>query len=194
MDLETFAAYDRGAATFARDWHEQPAATDLHAAIREYFRPGRTADVGCGSGRDSAWLSANGFPSTGYDPSPELLREARERYPELPFILATLPELAGVPNGTFTNVLCETVIMHLPVAQVTPSICKLVDILEPGGTLYLSWRVSDHEIRDSFGRLYAAFDAAIVRAALTPADILLDEERTSASSGKAIHRIVARKR
>jgi SAM-dependent methyltransferase len=195
MDLETLAAYDRGADAFAKEWLEQPAATDLHATIREYFRLGRTADVGCGSGRDTAWLGANGFPATGYDASEALLRTARERYPEVPFVLAALPELAGVPENTFKNVLCETVIMHLPADEIAPSVRKLLAILEPHGMLYLSWRVTKSvEMRDPLGRLYAAFDVAVVREALTAADVLLDEERTSASSGKTIHRIVARGR
>jgi SAM-dependent methyltransferase len=194
MDTQTLAAYDRDAAAYANDWHAQPPASDLHASVREYFRPGPTADIGCGSGRDTAWLNANGFPATGYDASRGLLLSAQERYPSIHFVPAALPELDGVGRGTFTNVLCETVLMHLPTDAVAPSVRKLVDILAPAGTLYLSWRVTpDRDSRDGAGRLYAAFDAGVVRAALGPAIIMLDEERTSASSGKTIHRIVARK-
>ena len=43
------------------------------------------------------------------------------------------------------------------------------------------------------GRLYAAFDAKQVRDALGGATLLLDEEVISVSSGKIIHRIVARR-
>ena len=95
MDPTTLAAYDAAAATFAQDWHGQPAPTDLHALIRRYFTPGRTADIGCGSGREVAWLHANGYPAVGYDPSEGLLGEARARYPDLAFKSAALPELAG---------------------------------------------------------------------------------------------------
>ena len=60
--------------------------------------------------------------------------------------------------------------------------------------LYLSWRVTDGaDLRDAHGRLYAAFDAALVRAELSTATLLLDEEVISASSGKKVHRLVARK-
>src|ERR1700691_4817499 len=121
MDRETLAAYDRGADAFAKEWLEQPPAADLHAAVLEYFRPGRTADVGCGSGRDAAWLSENGFPTTGYDGSEGLLRTARDRFPTIPFVLAALPELARVGENTFENVLCERVIMHLGAAEIASS-------------------------------------------------------------------------
>lgn len=192
-DQQTLAAYDSAAPAFAKDWHEQPAPTDLHAIVRRFFRPGATADVGCGSGREVAWLSANGFPAIGYDPSAGLLKEARARYPQLEFIAAALPELAGVADEHFDNVLCETVVMHLGHDAIAPSVRRLITILRPGGTLYLSWRVSPSDQRDQHGRLYAAFDRSLVLAALTDCVILWDEEVVSASSGKAIHRVVARK-
>jgi len=48
--------------------------------------------------------------------------------------------------------------------------------------------------RDDHGRLYAAFDPAVVFAALGSAELLLDEERDSASSGKLVRRIIVRKK
>ena len=194
MDHRTLAAYDEGAADFAADWHAQPAPADLHALIRYYFRPGPTADIGCGSGREVAWLDANGFAATGYDASGGLLAEARTRYPHLRFETAALPELAEIPGESFDNVLCETVIMHLAREQVAPSLERMIGILRTGGILYVSWRVTDGaDLRDSHGRLYAAFDAGLVTAQLDGMAVLLNEEAISASSGKRIHRIVARK-
>jgi SAM-dependent methyltransferase len=195
MDQKTLAAYEADAADFARQWHCQPAPVDLHALIGRFFRPGPTADIGCGSGREVAWLSGHGFPAVmGYDPSMGLLSEARARYPHLTFEVAALPDLAGIPDGSFDNVLCETVIMHLARDAIAASVARLVAILRPGGTLYLSWRVTaGADQRDPHGRLYTAFDKRCVTRALATAAILLDEETLSASSGKTIHRIVARK-
>jgi SAM-dependent methyltransferase len=191
MDAATLRAYDFGAAAFAQDWHEQPPPTDLHVIVRRFFGPGVTADIGCGSGRDVAWLSANGFPAVGYDPSAGLLAQARARYPDLAFRSAALPALGGIADASFTNVLCETVIMHLPPEDVAPSVRRLLAILAPGGVLYLSWRVTrGADLRDGHGRLYGAFDADIVRGALGGAEMLLDEEAVSESSGKVIHRLV----
>jgi SAM-dependent methyltransferase len=194
-DSATLTAYDKGAVAFAADWHDQPPPTDLHAAVLQYFKLGSvTADIGCGSGRDAAWLNANGFPCVGYDASEGLLAEARRRYPSLKFIASPLPELPVIADASFDNVLCETVIMHLPHEVIAPSIKRLVAILKTGGNLYLTWRVTkDADQRDGHGRLYAAFDACRVRASLAGTELLLDEEVTSASSGKTIHRIVARK-
>ena len=188
MDRATLAAYDKGAAAFARDWHEQPAPVDLQDIVTRFFsKGGVTADIGCGSGREVAWLNANGFPATGFDASEGLLAEARSRYPDLTFAHAELPELSGVAAGSFDNVLCETVIMHLDHALIGPSVRRMLGILKPAGVYYLSWRVTDGaDLRDNNGRLYAAFDAALVRAELAAATMLLDEEVVSASSGKKI--------
>ncbi|GAA1578915.1 MULTISPECIES: class I SAM-dependent methyltransferase [Kribbella] len=194
MDTETLHAYDSGAAGYADDWETQPAGTDLQDLVRRYFKLGRTADVGCGSGRDTAWLAANGFDAVGLEPSAGLRAEAVRRHPGVEFHDAALPELKGVAADSFTNVLCETVIMHLEPAAVGPAVRRLADIVKPGGVLYLTWRVSPTDSRDDAGRLYAAVDEQVVREALGACDLLLDEQVTSASSGRTIQRVVARKR
>ena len=193
-DSATVAAYDKDAA-FAADWHSQPPPDDLHDAVRRYFRAGLSADIGCGSGRDAAWLNANGFPCVGYDASDRLLAEARRRYPDLTFAYSYPPALAAIADASFENVLCETVIMHLPREAMASSVERLAAILKSGGALYLTWRVAENgDRRDARGRLYASVDANSVRKALVGTALLLDEEIVSASSGNAIHRVVARKR
>ena len=195
MDRLTRAAYDNDAAAFAKDWHEQPAPVDLQEIVTRFFiRGGATADIGCGSGREVAWLNANGFPAVGFDASEGLLAEARARYPGLNFAWAELPVLRGIAANTYDNVLCETVIMHLDRSRIASAVGRLLDIVKPGGVFYLSWRVTeDADQRDKHQRLYAAFDVDLVRAELVAATSLLDEEVVSASSGKKIHRIVVRK-
>src|ERR1700742_346984 len=141
MDRSTLAAYDADAAAFARDWHEQPAPVDLQDLVERFFiKGGVTADIGCGSGREVAWLNANGYPAIGYDASDGLLAEARRRYPGADFRRAVLPALDGIASNSFDNVLCETVIMHLPNNDVAASVHRLADIVKPGGVLYVSWR------------------------------------------------------
>ncbi|KJC41473.1 SAM-dependent methyltransferase [Bradyrhizobium sp. LTSP885] len=195
MDHATLAAYDKEAAAFAQDWHDQPAPVDLQEIVARFFiKGGLTADIGCGSGREVAWLNANGYPAEGFDASEGLLTEARSRYPQARFTRAELPELSGIASGSFDNVLCETVIMHLDHALIAPSVRRMLDIVKPGGVFYLSWRVTEGaDLRDAHGRLYAAFDATQVRAELKATHLLLDEELVSVSSAKTIHRLVARK-
>jgi SAM-dependent methyltransferase len=195
VDKATLSAYDRDAGDFADDWAAQPPPSDLHATVQRFFIPGRpTADIGCGSGRDAAWLDSNVYPTKGFDASEGLLSEARKRHPQVQFASAILPDLAGIAEGSFANVLCETVIMHLEPEAITPAVERLLSLLVPGGILYLSWRVTEGaDRRDEHGRLYAAFEPERVLRALTATEMLLDEQVGSVSSGKLIRRIVARK-
>lgn len=195
MDKDTLGAYDGKAASFADDWEAQPPPTDLHDTVRRFFKQGgATADIGCGAGRDTAWLDANGYPAKGYDASEGLLAEARARHPGITFATASLPALAGLAEASLDNILCETVIMHLPAGDIGPSVQRMLALLRPGGTLYLSWRVTEGaDRRDDHGRLYAAFDPALVLDALKGSETLLDEQVGSLSSGKLIRRMVVRK-
>ena len=195
MDALTVAAYDAAAGDYARDWLAQPAPDDMYALLARHFKAGGvTADIGCGAGRDTAWLVAQGYAASGYDPSAGLLERARAAYPGVRFDVAALPGLGGIGDATCDNVLCETVIMHLPPAEVPGAVAGLARILKSGGTLYLSWRVSAGEgQRDKAGRLYAGFAADVVRGALPRGEMLLDAQSTSASSGKTIHRVMFRK-
>ena len=85
--------------------------------------------------------------------------------------------------------------MHLDRALIAPSVRRMLELVAPGGVFYLSWRVTDEaDLRDAHGRLYAAFDASLVRARVVGGGTLLDEQVVSASSGKKIHRLVVRKR
>jgi len=193
LDSCTIDTYNSYAADFAAEWEsKQPEASDLYAIVKRYFRPGRTLDVGCGSGRDTAWLKRQGFDVQGIDASTALLAEARRRHPGIQFQAASLPALEDIPFTHFANVFCETVIMHLPTHEISAAVRRLVSLMSPVGVLYLSWRVTegaDH--RDDRGRLYSAFSVDDVRQALRGNEIALDTREISASSGKVVHRIVA---
>ncbi|PMS14502.1 SAM-dependent methyltransferase [Trinickia dabaoshanensis] len=195
MDEQTIEAYSTAASRFAAEWREQPPPTDMYALLERYFTPGgKTADIGCGAGRDVAWLNAHGFPTVGYDAAVGLLAQAEAAYPSLVFKCDTLPALDSIGKEAYDNVLCETVIMHLPPEEVTRACARLAEILRPGGTLYLSWRVTDSASkRDGSGRLYAGFDASRVREGLGDLQFLVDAETVNESSGKRVHRVIARR-
>ncbi len=192
MDQATLKIYDADPQTFVDRWRKPAAASDLHALILRHFRPGLTADIGSGSGRDTAWLHDNGFPVIGFDASAGLLAQARALYPQITFEHAVLPDLQGVAEHHFDNVLCRAVIMHLPRDEIAPAVRRMVSLLKPGGVLVLNWRTTKGaDQRDEYGRLYSAFDSAIVRDALSGQTILFEEEGAGRVSGKSYHSLVA---
>jgi SAM-dependent methyltransferase len=117
---------------------DQPPPTDMYALLQHHFAlGGNTADIGCGAGRDVAWLNDHGFPAVGYDAASGLLAQAATDFPSLVFRHAALRALDSIASQTYDNVLYETVVMHLPPDEVTRACARLFDILRPAGTLYL---------------------------------------------------------
>lgn len=195
MDVDTLNAYNVFAKPFAQKWHAQPQPADLYTLLQTYFHPGLTADIGCGAGRDVDWLNTAGFDTIGYDASELLLDQARYRYPAWRFELAALPDLGTIISERFQNVLCEGVIMHLDRELIRPSVSRMLDLLVPGGTLYLSWRVMPGEARrDQHRRLYSVFDKSLILQECLGHRVLLDREDISQSSGQHIRRLLIRKR
>ncbi len=193
MDQETLAAYDCDASAFVKRWLGEGEPADMYVLFRRFFCPGLTADIGSGSGRDAAWFNANGYRAIGYDISEGLLAEARARYPQVEFRKAALPDLVGVPERHFDNVCCETVIMHLPRAEIVPAVSQLRAILKPGGVLYLSWRINEKtDRRDPDGRLFTAFDIGLLRGALAEHALLFEGVVERPAGGGYIQRIVVR--
>jgi 2-polyprenyl-3-methyl-5-hydroxy-6-metoxy-1,4-benzoquinol methylase len=194
MDQKTQIAYSENASSYSQDWLSQPAPTDMYEILKRYFvSGGDTADIGCGNGRDSNWLSEQGFSVTGYDSSPELVKIASHLYPKIQFRHALLPSLKEI-NNQFDNVICETVIMHLSKDQILEAIQNLKRILKDNGVLYLSWRVTEFEdVRHDDGRLYSAFNSDFILNQFPKDGILHFEDKLSVSSGKRICRLVYKK-
>lgn len=185
MDPTTIGTYDSLAASFAAaQRNKTPAA--LYRLIGRIFVPGApTADIGCGSGRDTAWLVANGFPATGYDASAGMLAEARSAYPQLDLRLAALPELAAIADGAYTNVLCSAVLMHLPAQTIKAATAALCRIVGPGGRLVITYRASETDAaREPDGRLYTPIDAGALAAACTREGMRVWHQAAEADGGR----------
>jgi SAM-dependent methyltransferase len=191
MDKKTVQAYAKGAEIYSSDWLAQPSPADMYSLLKKYFiADGKTADIGCGNGRDADWLMKNGFSVCGFDSSKELVQIASGLYPKIQFSEAFLPDLKEI-NSQFDNLLCETVIMHLLPDDLPRAINNLKRILKVNGILYLSWRVTDGEdSRHSDGRLYSAFSADFILKQFERRQILHFEDSISASSGKRICRLI----
>ena len=193
MDDKTLKAYSENASDYSQDWLSQPEPLDMYDLFNKFFiKNGETADIGCGNGRDANWLAVNGFKVTGYDSSNKLLEKAAELFPRIKFYQEYLPELSGIQK-LYENVLCETVIMHLPKSEIPTAIQNLKRIVKVGGILYLSWRVTEGaDSRHKDGRLYSAFDSSFILEQFSKTSILHFEDKTSASSGKRVCRLIYR--
>jgi SAM-dependent methyltransferase len=193
MDESTLKAYNERASFHAARMRVI-APNRVHALALRGFHPGApTADVGCGSGRDTAWLLENGFAAVGYDASPGMLAEARAAYPQLDLREAALPALDGVPDASFDNLLCNAVLMHLPAAQLPVAAASIARVLRPGGRLVVAIRRSQEGIeREGDGRLFTPIDRTGLEALLAGAGItMLEADEQAEEVRKHISWLVA---
>jgi SAM-dependent methyltransferase len=112
--------------------------THLHH-LSTLLRPGDSVlDVGCGTGRDLAWLIDRGYRVTGVDPSSEMIAEARRRYaiPDGIVRTDTLPALRTI-TGQFSAITCMHVLHHLEDTALLDALYRLRSLLVPGGFLVI---------------------------------------------------------
>lgn len=154
MDKLTIEAYDFDAEKVAK-LHESLIPERLYQLALEYFIPGgKTLDIGCGSGRDTGWLARNGFETLGIDASSGMLEQAIKRHPELTFQQIALPDLAGIADGFYSNVLCSAVLMHLEQASLQIAAKNILRVLDESGVLLLSFRGTRESDKRENGKLY----------------------------------------
>ena len=106
--------------------------------------PAAVLDVGAGSGRDAAWLAANGYDVVAVEPSKSMRAAAARLHPEasVDWIDDRLPNL-GVVSRTglyFDVVLLSAVWMHIPVHERPWAFDTLIALLKPGGILAVTFR------------------------------------------------------
>lgn len=155
MDAETIAAYEEAAALYCAQYR-LILPSELRQFAHTAFCIGQpTADIGCGCGRDVVWLNQHDFPTVGYDASPAMLAEARLAYPGIDVRTEYLPDLAGIADSSYTNILCCATLMHLPASELPAAFRNLARVLQPGGRLLLSVRSSQgNTMREADGRLF----------------------------------------
>ena len=108
--------------------------------------PASILDIGCGSGRDAAWLAGQGHAVMAVDPSPTMLEEAQSRHADanVVWLPDSLPALKEVHRevASFDAVLVSAVWMHLrPGKERQRAFRKIVGLLKANGLLYLSLRL-----------------------------------------------------
>ncbi|RVU83640.1 class I SAM-dependent methyltransferase [Leucothrix sargassi] len=157
MDKKTIASYDESYQAVAKLHHSLSPAW-LYELITQHFTPNTSVlDVGCGTGRDCAWLAQNGYAPTGVDASLGMLTIAKESYPSVRFIKDALPELATIASAQYENVLCSAVIMHLPSEQLMDAATHLLRVAKAGGCVLLTYRGSPSADNRESGKLYTPY-------------------------------------
>lgn len=158
MDKETIKAYNRDSEGVAQ-LHLSLTPHRIYELIDQYFiKNTATADIGCGIGRDTNWLNDKSFLVIGIDASEEMLKQAKQLYPDLIFQHDFLPTLASFEDSQFQNILCSAVLMHLGKDSIKTACLRLLQLLKPNGRLIISIRGTREENKRENGKLYETID------------------------------------
>ncbi|GEL98258.1 class I SAM-dependent DNA methyltransferase [Cellulomonas terrae] len=150
MSLDaTRATYDTVAVDYARIVTGLDAEGPLDRAMLADFADrvdGPVADVGCGTGRLTAYLSDHGIDAVGIDLSPGMIAVARHTYPTLRFEVGSMAAL-DLPDGAVAGVLAWYSIIHTPPEGLPAVVTELRRVLAPGGHLLLGFQAGADEHR-----------------------------------------------
>ncbi|MCG7393678.1 class I SAM-dependent methyltransferase [Microvirga sp. ACRRW] len=127
------------------DSYESITFEDVYQPLLDLLpERGHALDIGAGTGRDAAALAARGFRVHAAEPTAELRAHAQRLHPD-PAITWTddaLPDLAGLLAGgtRFDLIVMTAVWMHLDEEERAKSLPRIIDLLAPGGRLFMTVR------------------------------------------------------
>ena len=158
-------AYDRIAGDYAVINATMPA-TLIEFGLRFLSLTGTDAhiiDIGCGVGRDMAWLEEHGATVIGIDLSPGMLAQARSRV-QGDLMQMDMRHLA-FPAAHFQGAWCMAALLHLPKGEARGVLDETHRVLVPGGALHLSvqegqgeaWEPVSYRTNHSVERFFARY-------------------------------------
>ncbi|MGW4353533.1 class I SAM-dependent methyltransferase [Nocardia sp. NPDC004582] len=104
---------------------------------------GPVADIGCGPGRITTYLAAAGLDMSGVDLSPEMIRLAREQFPEIPFEVGAMERLR-FEDSSLAGIVAWYSIIHTPPQRVPSVLTECARVLRPGGHALFAFQATDH--------------------------------------------------
>jgi SAM-dependent methyltransferase len=176
MDARTVKAYELDARSLSARYESADMSRTHRVLLRHLPKGGRILEVGCGSGRDAAFLLAQGFNITAIDASGGMIRAARAAHPDLAgrLRMAAFPLKARDPllQQRFDAIAAIAVLMHLSDADLKAAAGQAAQLLDRSKILFISastGRAGIRGRRDVAGRLYVERSPADLLAVFKPA-------------------------
>ena len=112
----------------------------------------RVADVGCGPGREAAFMADHGLDVIGVDVSKAMLGIASTAHPHIEFEEGQLDALP-IASGVLAGAVCWYSIIYTPPDRLVESFDELARVLMPGGYLLLAFQAEGEPVHreDAFG-------------------------------------------
>lgn len=115
-------------------------SNNLDKMVQLLWPQAKVLDVGCGPGRDSAYLVSKGLDVTGIDYSTQMIAKAKELHGENDCLVFKTMDMMDFtfPDEEFDGVWASASLLHIPKKHI-PSVLKgICRILKPKGILLVS--------------------------------------------------------
>ncbi|MFI5938309.1 class I SAM-dependent methyltransferase [Actinoplanes sp. NPDC051494] len=106
---------------------------------------GTVADVGCGPGQVTRFLAALHPDVVGVDLSPAMVALARDRSPDIPYLVASMLELP-VGDDAWSGAVALYSIIHLDPVRRRAAFRELARVLRPEAPLLIAFHTASSEV------------------------------------------------
>lgn len=148
-DEQTLDFYARNAAEYAR--HVEGPTARLSGFLAALPARARILELGCGNGRDSLQMLAEGFDVDPTDGSPQLAAEAERRLGRTVRVLRFVDLDA---EQAYDGIWACASLLHEPAASLPAVLARIHAALRPGGVFVASFKAGSGEGRDRLGRYF----------------------------------------
>jgi SAM-dependent methyltransferase len=142
------ATYDAIAGAYHRQFGDELDGKPLDRALLmgfvELVGAGTIADVGCGPGHVTRFLAKQHPDVVGVDLSPGMIGVARDRAPELSFIVGSMLCLPAT-DAVWAGAVALYSIIHLTADERATACRELARVIYPGGWLLIAFHVDSPE-------------------------------------------------
>jgi SAM-dependent methyltransferase len=141
---------------------------------------GAVCDMGCGPGQVARYLHDAGATVFGLDLSPQMLEQARQLNPDIPFREGNMLAL-DLQDGTLAGIAAFYAIVNIPRESLPLVFREMVRVLQPGGLLLLAFHTGDETLHEEelWGRRIAMdfylLPPLAIRRYLEDAGLAIDE-------------------
>ena len=153
-DQETLAVYADYAADYAKRFAQDKPDVHLRKFMSALPTEARVLDLGCGTGRTTAFMARAGIEVEGWDASPEMAAVALSDH-ELTIRIATFDELDAVED--YDGIFANFSLLHVSKSEMPDILARISRALKPGGHLHIGLKMGTGEARDKLGRFYAYY-------------------------------------
>ncbi|MBQ9315614.1 MAG: class I SAM-dependent methyltransferase [Atopobiaceae bacterium] len=138
----TIAYFDENAERCFADAFTITERSNQDRFLAELPADGSILDLGCGSGRDTAYFREKGFRVTPTDGSARMCTLTSD-YLGTPVRVQEFNELTD--ESLYDGIFASASIMHLEYDRLTELMPKIARALKPGGVLYVSFKYGDQD-------------------------------------------------